>query len=69
MTTAMSFVSGSSLRVFRTSLPGISVSTWSRSTRDTKPIGIDLFYKVNTAASQAKGIYTNTITFIAIPGY
>lgn len=37
--------------------------------RDTKPIGIDIFYKVNTAASQAKGIYTNTITYIAVPGY
>jgi hypothetical protein len=29
----------------------------------------EIIYKVNTSTTQPKGLYANTITYIAIPGY
>ena len=29
----------------------------------------EIIYKVNTATTQSKGLYSNTITYIAVPGY
>jgi hypothetical protein len=46
--------------------------TWTgimHGTSSSMPKQTQITYKVNTAASQANGVYTNSISYILIPGY
>lgn len=46
-----------------------NLSVLAKGIADNKANKVKIYYKVNTAASQPESIYSNTITFTALPGY